>query len=104
MKNLDMLKYLQDAEKAAYNRMNVPAVFPEGYEYHRGKYDALAYLRKDREVWLKGDAKVMNLRLDDMRSCLEQTRKWTILPRNRKRIDFVLRTLEKLREPITAQP
>lgn len=101
MKNLEMLDYLRKAEAAAYDRMLLPSVFTEGYEYHRGKYDALAHLRKDREVWLKGDAKVMNIRLDDLRSCLNQARKWTILSRNRKRLDFVLRSLERLREPIT---
>ena len=100
MKNTEMLDYLRKAEAAAYDDMMKPRIAEFAYEYHRGKYDAIAHARMDREKWLKNDAKVMNWRLDDLALWLGKVRKWTILPRNRKGIDIILEHLEMLREPI----
>jgi len=98
MKNLEMLKYLQDAETAAYDRMLLPSVFTEGYEYHRGKYDQTAVLLKGVRDRLKLEAEALNFDLDNYIAELWRIRKWTILPRNRRGLDDIIADLTKMRE------
>lgn len=98
MKNLEMLDYLRKAEAAAYDRMLLPSVFTEGYEYHRGKYDQTAVLLKGVRDRLKLDAEVLNNHLDALILDLQAQLKWTALPWRRHRFQRVINQLSELRE------
>ena len=100
MKNTEILNYLRTVGDTAYDGMMQKRITECAYEYHRGQYDAAFKMRSDIGAQLAADAKALNWRLDDVTFWLAKTRKWTILPRNRKRIDAVLKHLEPLREPI----
>ena len=100
MKNTDILNYLRTVGDKAYDGMMQKRITECAYEYHRGVYDAAFKMRSDIGAQLAADAEALNWRLDDVTFWLAKTRKWTILPRNRRRIDAVLKHLGPLREPI----
>jgi len=100
MKNTEMLDYLRNAEKAAYDDMMKPRIGEFAYEYHRGKYDAIAHARMELTDGLELGAKAMNFDLDAFIGELWRIRKWTIVPRNRRGLDDIIADLTKMREPI----
>ena len=99
MKNIEILKTLYAECDDAYGGMMKQRITECAYEYHRGRYDEVFRIRKDIEQRLKDDAFRLNDTIALQVADLQRARKWTILPRNRKRIDAAMDALAALYEP-----
>jgi hypothetical protein len=99
MKNIEILKHLYAEADHAYDGMMKQRITECAYEYHRGRYDEVFRIRKDIEQRLKDDAFHLNDAIALQVADLQRARKWTILPRNRRRIDAAMDALAALYEP-----
>ena len=98
MKNTEMLDYLRKAEKAAYDDMMKPRIGEFAYEYHRGKYDAIAHARMELAAGLEHDAETVSNMVDIWTEEIMRWRKWTPWPRRRQDLLALCDTLKTLKE------